>query len=184
VSATAKCPVITCSLILAAAVASLSPLLANWLLWDRAAIADGQWWRLLTGHLVHFTHRHLWCDVLAVGATGWFIEGRIQKSLAFVVLSAALAIDIAIAFLCPAVRYYGGLSGIAFAMCGYMALLCIHQRGGARWIGFTLVALLAGKIGLEFVTGHGLLLSEGSVVLPAVHAAGAITGGLKGAMAT
>ena len=181
-SATTKPPILTLILISLAILASASPVLADWLVWDRAAIAAGQWWRLITGHFVHFSLRHLICDALAVGVAGWLIETRAQQSLAFVVLAAALAIDVTIALMCPAVRFYGGLSGIAYAMWGYLVVLGIAAGARAQWASVAILALLAGKIGLEWAGGRAMLAGEGFVVLPVVHAAGAICGAAKGVM--
>jgi membrane associated rhomboid family serine protease len=215
VSATAKLPVITLGLIGVAGLVSASAELAAGLVWDRQAIGDGQWWRLLTGHLVHFTPRHLLCDVLAVGVAGWLIESRRislgrprcvvaasgkrtrqsaplhrtspmkrDATLAFVILAAALTVSGTLALLCPAVRFYGGLSGIAWAMGGYLAVRGVMAGGRARWLGVAALAALAGKLAWEWASGGALLAGEGYVVLPAVHAAGAVCGMLKGATAT
>jgi rhomboid family GlyGly-CTERM serine protease len=184
VSATAKLPVITLGLIGMAGLVSASAGLAGWLMWDRRAIADGQWWRLLTGHLVHFTPRHLWWDALAVGVAGGWIEKRAGNSLILLIVAAALAVSVALLWFCPAVRFYGGLSGIAWAMGGYLAVRGVMAGGRARWLSVAALGALAGKLAWEWASGGALLAGEGYVVVPAVHAAGALCGMFKGATAT
>ena len=41
------------------------------LLYSRTALADGEWWRQLTGHLVHFSWSHLPADI------GGFLPWRV-----------------------------------------------------------------------------------------------------------
>jgi rhomboid family GlyGly-CTERM serine protease len=178
--ATTKFPVTTLILISLAVIASTSPLLGQRLVWDRTAIVEGQWWRLVTGHLVHLTPRHLWLDVLAVALAGWLIESCAQRQYARLAIMAAFAVGVFVFAFCPSVQVYGGLSGVAFAMFGYMAALCTHAR--SRWVGCVLLVLLSVKIGVEYATGHALFVGEGYVVLPAVHAVGAVCGLAKGAM--
>ena len=57
-------PVVTVTLALAAVAVQLIPGWAAAWQYERAAIAAGQWWRMLTGHLTHWNMDHLLWDVL------------------------------------------------------------------------------------------------------------------------
>src|SRR5258708_38375144 len=72
-----------------AVAASLLPGAAEWMQYDRLAVAHGAWWRLLTSHFVHWSVDHLFWDVLAFGVLGWMCEreGR-ARFLNCVILSA------------------------------------------------------------------------------------------------
>jgi rhomboid family GlyGly-CTERM serine protease len=182
-----RLPVTTLTVVGLAVIVSASPVLARWLVWDRAAIAGGQWWRLLTGHLVHFTPQHLGLDALAVVTAGWLIENLTRQSWALLSVMTALAISLIVFVFCPTVHVYGGLSGVACAMYGYLALLGICAGARARWIGLAMLALLAGKIGGEILTGQSLFISDTGdsyVVLSLAHTTGLVAGALAGVAAT
>ena len=52
------------------------------LLYERAALLDGAWWRLWTGHWVHFSMSHLaWNVAVLLGAGAWL--ERLQPGLLF-----------------------------------------------------------------------------------------------------
>jgi rhomboid family GlyGly-CTERM serine protease len=185
VRATAKSPVVTLIVVGLAVMASASPVVSNWLVWDRAAIADGQWWRLVTGNLVHVTARHLWWDALAVTVAGWFIGTRAPRSLAILTLVAAAVIGLSIFVFCPQVRLYCGLSGVACAMFGYLALLGIRTGSRARWCGLAMLILVACKVAWELTTGRTIfvpVVGNAYVVLPLAHATGLVVGVLNGAI--
>ena len=184
--ANTKLPVTTLTIIGLAVIVSASPTLSRWLVWDRTAIADGQWWRLATGHLVHFTPQHLGFDAFAVGVAGWLIESRARRSWVLLSLVAALAIGISALAFCRMVQVYGGLSGLACALCGYLAVLGVHTGGRARWFGLALLAVSACKVGWEMSTGQPLFISdscESYVVLPLAHATGLAVGLVAGVAA-
>ena len=181
--ATAKSPIVTLTVVGLAVLASASPVISNWLVWDRAAIAAGQCWRVVTGNLVHAAARHLWWDALAVTVAGWLIETRARRSLAILTLAAASVIGLSIFVFCPKVRLYCGLSGVACAMFGYLALLGIRTGSTARWCGIAMSILVTGKVVWELTTGRtmfGLVAGDAYVVLPLAHATGLVVGVLRG----
>jgi len=183
VPATTKLPVTTLTVVGLAVIVSASPTLSRWLVWDRAAIADGQWWRMWTGHLVHFTPQHLCLDAVAVAIAGWLIESRARRSWALLGVATTLAISLLTYVFCPAMQIYGGLSGVACAMYGYLALLGIRAGERPRRIGLAILVLLATKIGWEVSTGRMLFVSgtgDGYVVLSLAHATGIVAGALAG----
>jgi membrane associated rhomboid family serine protease len=54
------------TLVLCISIASIYPNSLQLLMWDRAAIDAGQWWRLLTAHLVHLDVRHLLLNIFGL----------------------------------------------------------------------------------------------------------------------
>jgi len=54
------------TLVLCTSIASIYPNSLQLLMWDRAAIDAGQWWRLLTAHLVHLDVRHLLLNIFGL----------------------------------------------------------------------------------------------------------------------
>ena len=151
--------------------------------YERAAVLDGQWWRLVTGHLVHADAAHLAWN-LAGAALVWWLFGAEYGRLEWlvIVLASAAAIDIAFLGWMPGLDWYVGLSGVLH---GCMA------AGLAAWLArahdplVLLVAILfAAKLVFEHWQGP-LPFTAGTLALPVVveaHSYGAI-GGLAAALA-
>ena len=154
------------------------------LVFDRGALAAGEWWRLLTGHWVHWSANHLAWDVGTFVALGAACEMRSRRRFAACVLGSGLAISAAVFFLLPELAQYAGLSGIdcaLFALLG--AELWREQRRADHRIAAVLaVALCVGlalKVGFEWWTGGTVFVADlgASIVpVPAAHVAGAAVG--------
>jgi rhomboid family GlyGly-CTERM serine protease len=154
------------------------------LVFDRGALAAGEWWRLLTGHLVHWSADHLVWDVGTFVALGAACELRSRRRFAACVLGSALAISFAVWGLLPELAQYGGLSGVD---CALFALLGVElwreQRRAdgriAAGLALALGGALALKVGFEWVTGGTVFVADlgASIVpVPAAHVAGAAVG--------
>ena len=151
--------------------------------YERTAVLDGQWWRLVTGHLVHADAAHLAWN-LAGAALVWWLFGAEYGRLEWlvIVLASAAAIDIAFLGWMPGLDWYVGLSGVLH---GCMA------AGLAAWLArahdplVLLVAILfAAKLVFEHWQGP-LPFTAGTLALPVIveaHSYGAI-GGLAAALA-
>src|SRR5208283_418391 len=92
-----------------------------WLIYDRTAVMQGDWWRIWTGHLVHFGWSHFVCD-----AGLFLILGRLLERVYPVISRAALvAMPVVIAltlyWLDPAMVRYGGLSAVNFGLLLFLA---------------------------------------------------------------
>jgi len=116
-----------------------------WGRYDRTGLADGEWWRLLTGHLVHLGWGHLWPNLAALALIGALLERTFRPRDWIVVgLASAVAIDAGLYALDPDVDWYVGLSGVLH---GYLA-------GGsllAMWNGDRIGALLAIGVAIKLV---------------------------------
>lgn len=82
--------------------------------WDRGAICAGQWWRLWTGHLVHYSPSHALADTVALCAAGMMLEPWFgSRRFALVLLAGAAAISLGLLAVAPALGAYRGASGLA-----------------------------------------------------------------------
>ena len=126
-------------------------------LYDRAALAGGEYWRLLTGHLVHTNRAHLLLNGLAVIAL-WFVFGRsallgerhpVAAYLGLVVLL-SLSISAGLWYWFPDVAYYYGLSGALHGIFCFAAVSELLQR---RWSGGLLLIGCFVKVGWELTAG-------------------------------
>ncbi len=142
--------------------------------YERDAIHSGEYWRLVSGHLVHLGFGHLWPNLVALAVIGLLFEGVFRNAdwLRVGVASAA-AIDLGLYTLEPTVLWYVGLSGVlhGFVAAGALALLVRRETLGA-----VLGVGLAGKLIFEQLVGPVpfTAASVGGPVVVAAHLYGAI----------
>ena len=148
--------------LLGAALLLLLPTLAGnggqaWLRYERGALAQGQWWRLLTAHLVHLDLRHALLNAAGL-ALVWVLFARAYSPKAWlaILLGAAAAIDAGLWLGDSTVQWYVGSSGVLHGAMAAGALA--HIRRGER-DGWVLAALLAVK--LLYEQTHGALPFSG-----------------------
>src|SRR5437773_10872255 len=119
--------------------------------YDRAALAAGQWWRLVTAHVVHLDVRHALLNDLGL-ALVWALFARDYslRQWTAVVLGAVVAIDAGLWLCDSTLEWYVGSSG---ALHGVMAAGALaHVRRGQR-DGWVLAGLLAVKLAYEHWLG-------------------------------
>ena len=182
---------IPCASLLFSAAAMLVfflPNLAASLQYERSAIGDGQVWRLISGHFVHYSSDHLFWDVVAFVLLGGVSELRSRSRFLVCAMVSAVAISLVVWFCLPDMSTYGGLSGIDSAL---FALLVVQLsrdavRANERGQGAMAVALLAAfllKVSFELITQENVFvqaLGSGTVGVPLAHITGAVVGGLIG----
>jgi len=84
------------------------------LAWERAAILHGEWWRLIGGHLVHFSPSHAGADALGLIAMGLLAEPLLgPRRYALVLGGGALLVSLGLLALAPGLLEYRGASGLA-----------------------------------------------------------------------
>ena len=143
--------------------------------YDRELISVGQWWRLLSGHLVHLSWFHLQDNALALAAL-WFLFYRFSAGLLFLfeLLWCCLGVGVGLYFFSPEVAWYVGLSGALHGL--FVLRVCLDVHSNRRVKGVLLV-LLAIKLAVE--QGYGSWLDSRSIggeVVVDAHLYGALTG--------
>ena len=115
--------------------------------YDRAAIAAGQWWRLLTAHAVHLDLHHLVLNELGLILV-WSLFARDYDAVEWcvIVLSGALAISSGLWWLSPHVAWYVGASGVLHTAMAAGTVRHLAERTWDRWI---LLGGLCVKLALE-----------------------------------
>jgi membrane associated rhomboid family serine protease len=119
--------------------------------YERAAVLEGEWWRLLTGHLVHGGLRHLSLNVAGIGLVA-LLFGRDYSPghWLFVLLASTLAIDLGFVFYQPQLEWYVGLSGVLHGCIAGAKLFWEQYRGALPLSGdmpVVVAAHLYGAIG-------------------------------------
>jgi len=173
-----------CTLAIAvAAVASwaLPTLASDWTLhFER--LADGQWWRLWTGHCTHYDTSHLFWDLLMFVVLGAACERRHQGTFAAVLAAMMGTLGFAIWLWCPDVTQYRGLSGLDTGLFVWFVSDRIRDSWQAceplvsgAWL--ALCIGLIGKLLFEATTGQTLFVdSTNFQPLVESHLAGAVCG--------
>lgn len=144
--------------------------------YSRSAVADGEWWRLVTAHLVHLGPGHLLLNLAGLVLVGW-LTGREYGATGWWAITVASAATIAAALylLHPGVAWYVGLSGVLHGLLAGGLVPALRRRDPAAMI---LAALLAGKLAWEALAGPlpGAEQTAGGPVLVEAHRYGALGG--------
>lgn len=118
----------------------------------RGAIAEGQWWRLLTGHFVHFTGYHA-----AMNAVGLLFVSAVLLYRQSLLLMAGLNvflplfISFGLWWFHSDIDQYRGYSGVIY---GLIAAGLILEWKANRGIHSLALVLLAAKIAYEQLPGY------------------------------
>ena len=154
---------------------------AEYLGFERSAILRGAWWRLGTGHWVHFGASHLVWNLAVLIPAGVWAERLSPLRLRLLLALAPWVIGGALLVLVPALEIYGGLSGVAAAVLAFLAFTQLAGQREDRWFWRAVLVLLAVKIGLELLAEGPLFARFASPDLHAVplaHLAGVVCAAL------
>ncbi|WP_341936389.1 rhombosortase [Marinimicrobium sp. C2-29] len=126
---------------------------------NRAAIDDGQWWRLLTGQWVHYGAYHLAMNLGAFVLCGYILfRDASLKHYATLLLLCLLGVGLGLFFFSPELDYYAGLSGALHGLLVGGILLTFREM---PWMNGAALLVVAAKIVQEqwpgFDTSHPLL---------------------------
>jgi rhomboid family GlyGly-CTERM serine protease len=142
---------------------------------ERAAVLGGEVWRLVTGHLVHGSVRHLLLNVAALVAVGLLLARDYSPAAWVLVVTGSIAsIDLAFVLWEPQIDWYVGLSGALHGMVAAGVVAWWRREKPALALAIT--AILVGKLAWEYWQG-ALPLADLPVVAEA-HRYGALGGAL------
>lgn len=145
------------------------------LVYDRAAIAQGEWWRLLSGHWVHADGSHAGWDILGLLCLGLLFEPKLGRLLPLALLAGTAAVDLWLLTGSGLARYCG-LSGIL------NALLAAGLAAWWRELRSPAIPLVAAgalaKIVVEIGAGEALFTRTLWPSTPIAHGAGFAAGAL------
>lgn len=114
------------------------------LLFDHEKISDGEYWRLISGNLVHINLPHLVMNSLGTLLLLFLFKEHINNlELIIFLLLAATSIGIGLYFFSPDIQRYTGFSGILYGCFFYLASLSIYRKN--YHYGIPVVIVLCGK---------------------------------------
>ncbi len=146
------------------------------LAYRRSAISAGEWWRLLSGNLLHTNHWHLLMNLAGLWVIAFLHEMHYRVGnfiLLFISLAALQGIGLYLLF--PAVSGYVGLSGLLHGLFTYGALKDIQHRIRS---GYLLFAGVCAKVVYEqfYGTTDQITRLIGAKVATESHLIGVICG--------
>lgn len=137
-------------------------------------IANGEYWRAVTGQLLHINFNHLLLNVSGL-ALIWALHGEYYnvKHYCVTLLMALTAIGVALTFVTQV--HYAGLSGVLHSMLVYGALIDIYKAKRTGWV--ILIGMFI-KVGYEITFGASATTAEliSANVATEAHLAGAVVG--------
>ena len=141
--------------------------------YDRAGLVAGQWWRLLTAHIVHLGFEHAALNSLGL-VLMWALFARDYKPAQWVsiTLAAIAAIDAGLWLRDSTVAWYVGSSGVLHGVMAAGTLAHLRRRDMDGWI---LAAFIIVKLTYEQSSG-ALPFAEGEGVVVDAHLYGALGG--------
>lgn len=91
--------------------------LGDWLCYDRASIAAGEWWRLLSAHVVHLSPAHWAVNAAACALLAVLAPERLPATIWLArLLLLMLAVSLGLWLWLPALQRYVGLSGVLYGL--------------------------------------------------------------------
>jgi len=147
----------------------------QWLRWDRSAIADGEIWRLVTGHLVHMNWSHFWLNAVGLVLV-WLLVGERFSSrtwLGIIVVTIA-GVNLGFWYLDPQLQWYVGMSGLLHGL--LMAGLVMGLSSEARE-SLLIGAFVVAKLIFEQISGSlpGSEMASGGPVIVNAHLYGSVS---------
>lgn len=158
------------------------PDLNDALRYQRAAILDGELWRLFSAHLVHLGWSHWVLNVAGLALVWELLEEELAGIFGWVaLLGSGLAIGLGLLLFDPELQWYVGLSGVLH---GLFAAGAVRRWPAQPRAATIMLAVLAVKLGWEQYLGPlpGTRTLAGGAVIVDAHLFGAI-GGMLAALA-
>ena len=154
-------PGVTVTLALVAVLAWAWPALSAGMIYDRALLAKQQWWRLWTGHLVHYGISHLFWNLAVFVPVGCWLERGWPGLVRWFYVICPLFISGLLLAWDPTLTRYAGLSGVATGAIVLLAGLQLRRHPAEpAWFWLAVLALVAIKIVAELVVGTPLIVSS------------------------
>ena len=187
-NALSRIPYVSLLLAVAALTIHALPGAAERLQYDRAAIAAGELWRILSGHWTHVSADHLLWNFLAFTLLAIIFERCNRLRFCVCITTSAALISLALWTTLPHLPIYRGLSGIASALFGFGVVTLLRKeisacRWSAVWVLSAVCLALVAKIAYELATASTIFVrTAGPHVLPLTlpHSAGVTLGFVVG----
>jgi rhomboid family GlyGly-CTERM serine protease len=120
------------------------------LIWDHHAIINGEYWRIITGHLLHTNTAHLIMNLMGLWCIAYIFKPSNQRLIITLLFA---SITIGMTLLMTDTSLYVGLSGILHCLFTFFALYEVwHKKRSSLW----LVLAVSIKIASEWLTTNSV----------------------------
>lgn len=148
--------------------------------YERAGLAQGEWWRLVSGHFAHLGFSHLLLNLAGLAAI-WLLVGAGYRARAWIFISlfSLAVIDLGFYTTSPGLEWYVGMSGMLH---GLLAAGLLSQLRTEPVESLLLTTALVAKLVYEQAVGPlpGSEWSSGGSVVVDAHLYGAFGGVVAG----
>lgn len=147
---------------------------AGGMVYDRTAIASGEWWRLFSGHWIHSDATHLGWNVAALLLLGGIVESFDRRQLPLGLAAGGIAVALWLWVGLPGIERYCGLSGALNTL--LILALWAEWRHSRHWLVWLIGIGSMLKILVEMAGGGALLTQTTWPSVPPAHLAGWLAG--------
>ena len=161
--------------VLCFALVALNPWLKPWLRYDEGAIAQGEYWRLLTAHFMHLGWMHGVLNIAGLCLIAYIYPAgkAVNWLLFYIVCSVVISLYIVVD---GNTYYYVGASGVLH---GLFILAAFFSRVLDLWRRYLLIFMIVAKLFWEqsrFYVDHGVGEAIGGFVYVDAHLIGGLCG--------
>ncbi len=136
-------------------------------------VADGQWWRMLTGAFLHYGLTHLAVNMFSLYILGRDLESYLGSvRYATIYFLSAIGGSVAVLFFAVPFASVAGASGAIFGLLGATGVALYQRKANLR----SLVAILAVNLFISFLPGISLAAHAGGFLIGVASAAIVIYG--------
>ena len=154
-----------------------------WLQYSREAIAEGQLWRLVSGHLVHMNNSHMLFNLSGFLLCWFFFPDLLTRRRLWIWLVTSISlVSAAFWFIDTHLEGYVGLSGILH---GLLVMCLLAGLSGHPKLHGLLLLLLVGRLTWEQTPGYNvnyMVDTIGGSVYVNAHLYGSLVGAALGGM--
>jgi rhomboid family GlyGly-CTERM serine protease len=137
----------------------VSQSLQNEFVFNRNNIAQGQWWRLLTGNLTHSNFSHLALNITGLWILGFlFIDSLKIKTFTITTIILSLIVGCSLYFYSPELDFYYGFSGVLYGLYIIGAISAIIKQD--YFTGLLVLLLIIAKISWDLLNGGSASSAE------------------------
>jgi rhomboid family GlyGly-CTERM serine protease len=169
-----KLPVLTVGAVLLSAVMMAVSQLHSLFYFELYPVISGEWWRLLTAHLIHSDWQHWFWNITALVVLGSYLESQSKHLWFRSMLTGIASVNILLMSGWSQVTKYCGLSGVLNALL-VLALYQFWLETRSGWVILAAFICLT-KLTWELFFGVSLLTDITWPPFPPAHLAGTLAG--------